>query len=1223
MKNSSLLNLGGWSLLILMSVVASAQLYTCTVTGVVSDPSGAVIPNAKVELVDQAKGYSFTAKTDVTGRFLFNSATPGTYKISVEAQGFQTATQSDIKLDVNQNVTVNFSLQVGTAAQAVEITGAAPVLATQDAVTGQLVDRKFINDLPLLGRSVTNLAFLTPGVMEIDNTCPAGFTGAGSSGGFCTANNFVSNGSRNSTVDFLIDGVTTSNFEQHANILMPTYTPSVDAVEEFSVQGSSFSAEYGFTGSTIINMVTRSGTNQFHGSGYDFLRNQVLNANSFFNNAAGIPIPPLKQNNFGATIGGPIKRDKTFFFFDYDGTRAASLESFVAGVPSAAERTGNFGELCTRAGGSFDAAGKCSSPDGQLWDPYTGVYDPSQGGPVRSGYIPFNNMITYMSPGNPKLNGTGYQLPAQPGNLLDPIALKYIQYMPLPNYGVGTAAYDPYANWRSSTAARSRNDQYDIKIDHRFSDHDLTSVKYSKDQNSQPPVNCYGNAADGCSVGTYIATAHLAAINHTHTFSPTLLLTASYGLTRGTYLQTIISGQAPYKGINPVTTLGMPAYMNRSGLDELPVIYFSNYAQAASSIPSLGGVSLGTQPWCCAREGSDVHHLLGALTWVRGKHDLKFGAEGRMHRMSYTLPATPAGLFSYDFTSTSEFPFSGGGDSIASFLTGVGGPGAWGQYEIPNYVTTQSFQAGGFVQDNWKVSKKLTLNVGVRYDLNTPRSERYNRMNELSPTVVSPVQAPGLATLHGGEVFMTPSERNNYNIDSNNIAPRFGFAYQPISKTVIRGGYGIFFGIGNSGSAGTGAPGYQGYDETTPWLTSYQNDHATPWGRLSDPFPIVGPKLPPGSSLGLMNDVGFSAVGPIPSRDSTIPYEQVWSFGIQKELPSSFLLDLNYLGKKGTHLQFGPAANLDVLGPQIEKYGPDQIAALNTYVPNPFFGVIKDPNSSLSQPTVPAWQLQLPFPQFTSFSGDQPLVANSIYHALQAKVEKRFSHGLQLLVTYTWSKSIDDASTTQGWLGGQSSLQDPNNYRLERSLSSFDIPHFLQFSYTYELPIGRGKPLGGTMNPVLNAVIGGWQTNGIWRISSGRPLALGLNGGQSLPTYGGQRPDLTGTLHCSSSNILNDYFANPEVVVTPAPFALGTAPRMEGSCRQPGIFNANWSLFKEFSLAKLREGARIEFRLEAYNAFNHVVFAAPNATLNSGSFGVITAQANSPRQVQGALKVYW
>ncbi|HXA07628.1 MAG TPA: TonB-dependent receptor, partial [Bryobacteraceae bacterium] len=304
-----LVTLAGLALLV--PTLALAQSYTGSVTGLVTDPSGAVVPNVQVRLVDEDKGFSFSATSDSAGRYVFRQVPPGSYKISVEAQGFRAETRSGIKLDVSQNVTVDFTLQVGATNQTVEISEAAPLMSTQDAVTGQTVDRKFINDLPLVSRSVTDLAFLTPGITEVDTSCQG-----------CTANNFISNGGRNATADMLLDGVTVTNFEQNSGIQVPTYTPSVDAVEEFTVQQTNFGAEYGFSGGTIINMVTRSGTNQFHGSAYEFFRNQKLDANNWFNNHSGVPIPALRNNNFGGTVGGPIKKDKTFFFFDYDGSRS-------------------------------------------------------------------------------------------------------------------------------------------------------------------------------------------------------------------------------------------------------------------------------------------------------------------------------------------------------------------------------------------------------------------------------------------------------------------------------------------------------------------------------------------------------------------------------------------------------------------------------------------------------------------------------------------------------------------------------------------------------------------------------------------------------------------------------------------------------------------------------------------------------------------------------------
>jgi hypothetical protein len=1191
----------------LSASLAWAQLYSGSVVGVVTDPSNAVIPGTKVSLVDEEKGFTFNAETDASGRYLFRGVPPGLYKVSATAQGFQTQTRTGIKIDVNQNASVDFALQLTTGAQAVSVTTEAAQLSTEDAATGQVLTRKFINDLPNINRSVMDLVYLTPGIVSANNGRHSG-----------DPVNFVANGSRNATSDVLMDGTSITNYEQNSGTLVAAYTPSPDAVEEFKVQTSNFSAEFGFSSSTVVNMVTRSGSNEFHGSGYEYLRNQKLDANRFFDNAAGNPLPGLRRNNFGGTVGGPIKKNKTFFFFDYDGTREVTQSSGATAVPTATERTGNFGELCGYNGGSFDANGRCSADAGQLWDPYVATYDPDLGGAVRTQYIPFNNMITYMSPGNPKLNGTGYQAVPHPGNLIDPVAFKLMQYFPMPNFNVGTASYDPTLNWRGSGPNTSTNNQYDIKIDHRFSDKSLLSAKWSQQSGNSHSWNQYGNIADPNTGGKNPGTAHAFAINENYTFSPTLLLTVSYGWSRNWgFTKGIISD---YPKLDPVTLLGMPQYMDISGVLALPNIVINDSY----------GSQLGGQPWSYYLSGIDTHQLQGTMSWVKGAHELKFGAEGRLHRINSANPGPTGGQFNYDLTTTSQNPNyddTSGGDAFASFLTGFGTPNGGGEYEVANWVSTQNFQYSGYVQDNWKISRKLTLNLGLRYDVTLPRTERYNRMESVDPNVVSPLVVPGLGTLHGGEVFASPSDRTVYNIDATNFQPRFGFAWQPLSKTVVRGGYGIFYSTTKAGAAGPGAWGYQGYVKDTPWITTYQNDGATPWGRLSDPWPGTGPSIPPGNALGLLNDTGGdSAWGPVKGINKT-PYEQTWSFGIQRELPWNVLLDTTYVGKKGTHLYFGNAGDLNVLGSWVQGLSSSQVGALKEQVPNPFYGIITDPNKSLSSPTVQAYQLLRPFPQFDLVGGDGPPYANSSYHAAQFRLEKRFSSGLQFLATYVFSKALDDSSATDGnidWRAdGKGHLQNPNNFALEKAISPYDSTHVFQFSHVYELPFGKGKPIGGNWNSVVNGFLGGWQFNGIWSLISGRPMTLALNGGHSLPTYGDQGPNLIGTPQKASSDLIDQYFANPDVFVKPDRYAISNAPRTLPWVRKPGQTNATLSLFKEFALSKIHEGMRLEYRVEALNAFNHVQFSGPKTTVGNSNFGQITSQANLPREVQMALKLYF
>ena len=574
---------------------------------------------------------------------------------------------------------------------------------------------------------------------------------------------------------------------------------------------------------------------------------------------------------------------------------------------------------------------------------------------------------------------------------------------------------------------------------------------------------------------------------------------------------------------------------------------------------------------------------------------------------------------------------------MASFLIGVQ-PNSWGMYEIPNSVASQNFEFGGFVQDNWKANDKLTLNLGLRYELVLPRTERNNELNWLDPNAVSPITLNG-QPLRGGERFASSSDRHSYAADFKNIQPRFGFAYRALHNTVVRGGYGIYYSAWRGAVAGTSGVGQQGFDQLSYLVTSFGGDGATPAARMSNPYPN-GPIQPPGSSLGLLNDVGYGGYGPIRTISNKVPYEQSWSLGVQHETRWNLVFDASYIGKKGTHLYFANAGSINHLGPEVEHYTNAQLADLASFVDNPFADpnqsnasqIITDPNNPLLYSTIQKMQLLMPYPQFFGFSGDEPPIANSIYHALQFRAEKRFSHGLEFLATYTFSKSIDDASltsTNSGYLGSFASLQDPNNPAGERSLSSFDIPQVLQFSYTYELPVGRGKFIGGNLHPVLNAIVGGWRTNGIWRFNSGRPINPMLYISQSLPTYGPQRPNLIGTPHRAGgkdSDWIKQYFTSADgsdFLAQPAQYALGTAPRALGAVRNPGADNADLSIFKEFGFGKIREGMRLEYRFETFNTFNHPQFCGPDTTFGSPTFGKIFYTCNAPRELQMALKFYW
>jgi hypothetical protein len=1230
------------------------QAYFGTVTGVLTDSTGAVVGGAKVVLTDQQKGYTFNTNSDNDGRYLFRTIPPGLYLVSADAKGFGKSLSARFKLDINENVTTNLTMKVAGASQTVEVSAQAQAIQTNDAETGQVINRRFINDLPLIDRNVIELVNLAPGVTEMDDNCDV----------TCTGTNFVSNGSRGAQADILTDGASVTNSEPNGGITAATYLPSPEAVEEFKVEQTNFSAEYGFSGASVVNMITRSGTNKFHGSGYDFFRDAIMDANNWFSDRAGQPLPALRRNNYGFTFGGPIIKNKTFFFVDYDGLRSTGLSTATFGVPTDAMRNNaDFGEVClaqgnTDSGGNFHPGawdpnkgdpnyGRCVQADdftqtvasGQLFDPYQRTYDGGVGAAIANGpntFIPFNQVGAYISPGSSKLP----PMPQTPGNLIDPVAQKMLKLYPEPN----TPQQGIYSNWFGSGSGKGYNDQFDIKVDHRFSEKNLVSLKYSYQYSHNVGFDCFKNFTDPCQGGPGWTNAHLFAINDTHTFSPTLLLNVTLGFTRGVWH---IDAYNPHSVSDPLGNLGFPSYLQSNGFAGVPAIYLNTYA-------NNGSTSIGTDPYGNYRLGQDTGQLSATLDKVHGPHEFKFGFEGRLHQMNYIQTNAPVGIFSFDESGSAACPgvndpnygntgiASCGGDSIASFLMGTMNGNSY--YEIQFRPATENYQYGFFGQDNWKVNQKLTLNLGLRYDVTLPRTDRYNRQNSFDPNAPSPLnggtlsftdpitQQPVTRQLLGGEVFVTPNQRTNYVTDWSNFQPRFGFAYQFAPKWVVRGGYGIYYSQSRSGVTGVVPYGGQGFNQYTNVVNTFQNDLATPYLHLSNPYPN-GLIQPTGNSLGLMNDVGFGANGPLRTAAANrTPYEQSWSFGIERELPGNILINAEYIGKKGTHFPFSGDNQWNHLGPGVESLpvgdpsNPCQalsIACLNTQIANPFAAVITDPNSTLSSPQVQYAQLLLPHPQFTGVATEPQLISNSTYHGLQLLAEKRYSNGLQFLVTYVWSKSIDDSSNADDnvtWLGSFSSLQDPNKPWLERSLSTFDIPHVVQFSYTYDLPFGRRRAILGNMPRWADAVVGGWKTNGVWRIADGRPLTFTLADGNPLPTYGAMRPNISGTPKRNhGSDWVDNYFANPSIFSRPPDFTLGNTPRAIGAIRSPWSFTTDLSIAKQFPI---REEMSVEIRLEARNAFNHPVFGTPDTTVDdTGNFGkIFGTSGNGPREMQLAFK---
>jgi len=1063
-------------------------------------------------------------------------------------------------LQVQQEATINIDLLVSGVATSVEISSSAPLINATSADLGTVVDNRFIQSLPLAGRQPLTLIALAAGITPVNTSAGGQFT-----------TNFVANGVRNSTSDVLLDGMSLTNVEQNSGITNLEYQPSVDVVQEFKVQTNFFSAEFGNTGGAVVNMITKSGTNQFHGVGYEFARNAAFNANDWFSNRAGRSIPDFKRNVFGGTFGGPMilpktynGRNKTFFFYDFEGTRQSTAATRLSTIPSLKERAGDFSD--TR-----DASGKLIT----IYNPFD-TYKTADGRTLRNVF-----------PGN-----------IVPLSLQDPIARKVLTYYPAPTSD--GSLFTHTNNFFGQGVSVAQADQMDAKLDHNLNDKMRFSSRYSINfDNSSVPANFFGNAADPYSNGDSHTRTQQFVFDFTRLQSATTIINLRYGVLRQ-HART----DPKSTGFNP-TSLGLPAVYLTSGILQFPAFQPEGYQQ-------VGMVGYGL-----IQRGDDVQSIVGNVTKIFSGHNLKVGAEARLMRLNYLQPGYPQGNFNFARLTTNQDPNSSNslqGNAIASMLLGWG---SGGDYHLDPPSASASKYYGFYAQDDWKLTRRLTLNLGLRYDFDVPRTERYNRLSWFDFNAPSPIagKVPGYANLKGQFKFADSNTRSPINGDYNNWQPRFGFAYALGDKTAVRGGYGLFYTVSRATIKGHTGSGFS--TDSSPEFS--RDGGLTEYASLSNPYPN-GLSRPPGSSLSAATFLGLG-VGTETRPDSN-PQYQSWNFSVQRQLPGSGVAEVNYTGSKGTHLYFGGGVeNQNRLDPSYWSLGR---TALNTMVANPFYGIITDPKSRLSSPTVTLNTLLRPYPQYAGgVSGSTPNIGNSIYHAVQFKYEKRFSQGLSFLSHYTISKLIDDSSFSSGnvaFLGGTTAIQDYKNLRLERSVSSMDVPQRLVLSFAYELPIGRGKAFAANLNRPLNAIVGGWSVDGLLTFSKGYPIVPTLQGG--VLWEGSQRPNLIGdpSTQGSVESRINQYF-NTASFSRPAADTFGTAPRTL-NYRTPGIKNADLSILKNVSFT---ESMRLQLRLEAFNVTNTVTFGTPNAIYGSSSFGVISGYAGNrgPRELQLAAKFYF
>jgi hypothetical protein len=1150
----------------MLPVFLNAQSYTASIRGVVSDASQAPLPGAKVTVTDADRNTSQTATSDSAGRYVVTSLPPGHYRLAVEASGFKKYEHSVFELQVQQQATIDAQLGLGVVATSVDVNATAPLLNTTSSTLGQVVDNKFILSLPLAGRSPLALVQLTPGVTP-SNLNPGGQSNT----------NFTANGTRNSTADVLLDGISVANIEQNSGITNLEYQPSVDAVQEFKVQTNFFSAEFGNTGGSVINMITKSGTNSVHGDVYEFHRNSALNANNWFSNRAGRAIPDFTRNVFGGTVGGPVRiphfyngKDKTFFFYDYEGTRQSSASTKTMTVPTAKERVGDFSDTRTSTGQLIT-----------IYNPFD-TYQAAGGKTLR-----------HVFPGN--------QVPV---SMQDPVALNVLKYYPAPTSD--GLAYTHVNNLFAQGVNVSTSDQMDVKLDHNISEKSRFTSRYSLNWGSSVPPLLLGNLADNSTNGDSSSRTQNFVFDFTRIQNPTTIFEFRYGLLRQR------ANTNPKSLGFDQTSLGLPPVYLTSGVKMFPTFSPESYQE-------LGQVGYGL-----IARGDSMNDVTGNVTKIIGGHNLKAGVEARFLLMNYLQPGYPQGHMAFGRGATMEDPNSSSssqGNGIASMLVGWG---SGGDYNLDPPSASASRYMGFYVQDDWKIARRLTINLGLRYDFDLPRTERYNRYSWFDLSAPSPLagKVPGYPDLKGQFEFANDQTRSPNDTDFNNFQPRIGFAYEWNEKTAIRAGYGIFYTVSHATIKGHTGQGFS-TNSTPEWsrdggLTRY----ATP----ENPYPD-GLTIPPGNSQGVATFLGLG-VGTETRPDQNPQYQQ-WNFSIQRALPGNSVLQVNYTGGKGTHLYFGGGTeNQDRLDPSFWGLGR---TALNGLVKNPFYGIITDPKSKLSAPTVTLNSLLRPYPQYTGVSGSTPNIGNSIYHGVQLQYEKRFSRGLALLAHYTFSKLIDDSSFSAGnvgWLGGVTDVQDPFNLRLERAVSAMDVTHRFVLTGSYQLPIGHGKAIGNSWGKPLDMLLGGWEVNALMTFSSGFPLNSGSQFREAplqnpVLWEGTQRPNLNGDPSVAGSvESKLDHYVNAAVFSRPAPDTFGTMPRTISTYRSPALKNLDAAIFKNFTFTEQRY---LQLRLEGFTVTNTPTFATPHLTYGATNFGVIDAYAGGrgPRELQVAAKFYF
>jgi hypothetical protein len=1089
--------------LVLLPTRLAAQAVSGTVLGFVKDPSGAAVASAPVVVTGVDTGVSRTVQTNAGGEYQAPSLPPGVYSVSVEMRGFKKTTISNLQLGVDQKLRVDVALEVGAVSETVQVEGLAPVIKADSSELAETVTEHQIKDLPLNGRDFVQLTRILPGVQR--GIPGANIDGAGSLAWRASAS-FSANGQRTRDNNFLLDGV--DNNETWLNSVV--VFPSIDALEEFKVQTSTYSAEFGRSSGGIVNIQVKSGTNDFHGSLFEFLRNDKFDANDWFNNKNYRAKPPFRQNQFGGTVGGRIIRNRTFFFMDYQGWRVRQAQAYLSTVPTPDMKNGNFSAL-TRV-----------------------IYDPLNPG------VPF----------------TGNSIPSirfdkAAKNILD-------QLYPDANVpGTVSANGQTINNFLYNPSVSRNDDQFDIKVDHAISDKNHAFARYSFERTLRflPATLPHGDAGFTFGAGNGLVRAQSLAINDTHTFSPHLLNEFRFGFSRFAIVYTSIDF-----GTNLASKVGIPGTNIADTASAMAQIQFPN-----SEIRNLG--HNGNQPLLTFL---DTFQYYDNVTWIHDRHTIKAGVNYTRRRRNVFNIDSIVGQFQFTSNLTSNcagIPSgcnvnAATGFSVASMLLG-----------LPSLETRQFFRGvigerrpefGSYVQDDFKVNARLTINLGLRYDLFVPFVEVHDRQSNFDTSTGKFVIASDNAVINGLSVGrglqLTPKR---------DFMPRVGFAYdlEGNGRTVVRGGYGIFYNnpmTGTSSQKSSNPPFLYTFTATTTLAPTLSLSAGLP------PIPPLDLNAPPSGSTRSIFDPHYG--------DGRA---HQWNVNIQRQFGRDFLLEVAYAGSKGEHLAMKTDINV----------APPRVGVTNQDVNRPFIGVAPGLRS-LSQLESRGW---------------------SIYHGLQSKFTKRLSRGLSFVNSFTWGKTLDIVSDTEG------ATLNPYNFNYDRAVSDFDIPKNFTSSMIYELPFGKGKSIGKGAGAGMNKLIGGWQVNFILLARAGLPFTV-IQSTNLQSTGTGNRPNRFGNGRLDNPTPDRWWDLPAFQATTDNTGTYGSSGR--NILRQPDQVNTDFAVIK-----KTRFGERIEhqFRVEMFNFVNHPQFAVGTAdrTLGNAQAGVLSSLlfGASMRQIQFAMKL--